>query len=51
LLGRLGRAGVPPTAFWEEPLLVWHDIAGSRRTVVASVRASLDLFSIWRDLR
>jgi glycosyltransferase involved in cell wall biosynthesis len=51
LLGRLDRAGVPPDRFWEEPLLVWHDIGGSRRTVRASLRASADLLIVWRDLR
>jgi dolichyl-phosphate beta-glucosyltransferase len=51
LLGRLDRAGVPPERFWEEPLLVWHDVGGSRRTLRASLRASADLLLVWRDLR
>jgi len=50
VLGRLDAAGVPPASFWEEPLLVWHDARGSRRTVLASMRASVDLLAIWRDL-
>jgi dolichyl-phosphate beta-glucosyltransferase len=51
LLGRLHAAGVPPSRFWEEPLLIWHDIDGSRRSLGASVRASADLWFIWRDMR
>jgi dolichyl-phosphate beta-glucosyltransferase len=51
LLGRLGRAGIAPSRFWEEPLLVWHDVSGSRRTLLASIRASAELLPIWRDLR
>lgn len=51
LLGRLADAGVDPSKFWEEPLLVWHDIAGSRRTLRASIRASAELFPIWREMR
>ena len=37
LLGRLESAGVAPSRYWEEPLLVWHDISGSRRTVRQSI--------------
>jgi dolichyl-phosphate beta-glucosyltransferase len=51
LLGRLERAGVQASAFREEPLAVWHDMNGSRRTLVASIRASAELLLIWRDLR
>jgi glycosyltransferase involved in cell wall biosynthesis len=51
LLGRLESAGVDATRFWEEPLLVWHDISGSRRTLVASIRTSAELLPIWRYLR
>ncbi|MCB1029636.1 MAG: glycosyltransferase, partial [Microthrixaceae bacterium] len=51
LLGRLDRSGVPPSGFWEEPLLAWADVAPSRRSVWASVRAACDLPGIRRDLR
>ena len=51
LLGRLDNAGVDASKFWEEPLLVWHDVHESRRSVRASVRAAIDLVPIWRDLR
>ena len=51
LLGRLDANGVPPSAFREEPLQAWHDIAGSRRRVWASVRATADLLVIRRHLR
>jgi glycosyltransferase involved in cell wall biosynthesis len=50
LLARLLRSGCPPTAIREEPLEVWHDIAGSRRSVSASIRATASLWSIRRDL-
>jgi hypothetical protein len=51
LLGRLERAGVPPRCFWEEPLLVWHDVSGSRRTLAASIRTLAELLPIWRAAR
>jgi glycosyltransferase involved in cell wall biosynthesis len=51
LLGRLDAAGVGPERFWEEPLLEWQDVTGSRRTVTAAVRATAELLPIWRDLR
>ena len=51
LLGRLESAGVEPSRYWEEPLLVWHDISGSRRTVRQSIGAAAELLPIWRDLR
>ena len=51
LLGRLAAAGVPPEAFWEEPLRQWHDIDGSRRSIRASVRSTFDLAAVRRDLR
>jgi glycosyltransferase involved in cell wall biosynthesis len=51
LLGRLHAAGIDPSRFWEEPLQVWRDADGSRRSVAASVRATASLLSIWRDLR
>jgi len=51
LLGRLDRAGIDASRFWEEPLLEWCDVDESRRSIVASVRASIELFPIWRDLR
>jgi glycosyltransferase involved in cell wall biosynthesis len=51
LLGRLDSAGLEASRYWEEPLLVWHDVRGSRRTLVASIRASAELLPIWRYLR
>jgi glycosyltransferase involved in cell wall biosynthesis len=51
LLGRLHVAGVDPSRYWEEPLQVWRDVDGSRRSVAASVRATASLLPIWRDLR
>ncbi|HEY5875963.1 MAG TPA: glycosyltransferase [Ilumatobacteraceae bacterium] len=51
LLGRLESAGVAPSRYWEEPLLIWHDISDSRRTVPQSIAAAAELFPIWRDLR
>ena len=51
LLGRLESAGVAPSRYWEEPLLVWHDVSGSRRTVPQSIGAAAELLPIWRDLR
>ena len=51
LLGRLAVAGVEPEAFWEEPLRRWHDIGGSRRSIRSSVRSTLDLAAVRRDLR
>jgi hypothetical protein len=51
LLGRLESAGVDPSRFWEEPLLIWRDVSGSQRTLLGSVRATFELLPIWRDLR
>lgn len=51
LLGRLALAGVPPAGFWEEPLLEWRDRPGSHRSVASSVRATLALAGIARELR
>ncbi|HEX6659054.1 MAG TPA: glycosyltransferase [Ilumatobacter sp.] len=51
LLGRLESAGVEPSRYWEEPLLVWHDVSSSRRTVPQSIGAAAELLPIWRDLR
>ncbi len=51
LLGRLARLGVSPAAFWEEPLRSWCDAPGSRRSLLGSIRATLELVPIWRDLR
>jgi glycosyltransferase involved in cell wall biosynthesis len=50
LLGRIRRSGVEPNAFWEEPLLQWHDVRGSRRSLRSSVRSTIDLLWIMRDL-
>jgi dolichyl-phosphate beta-glucosyltransferase len=51
LLGRLTALGVPAFALWEEPLREWHDVPGSKRTLVASVRATFELVPIARELR
>jgi dolichyl-phosphate beta-glucosyltransferase len=51
LLGRLIALGVPASALWEEPLREWHDVPGSKRTLAASVRATLELVPIARELR
>ena len=48
---RLESAGVDPSRFWEEPLLIWRDVSGSQRTLLGSVRATFELLPIWRDLR
>jgi glycosyltransferase involved in cell wall biosynthesis len=50
LLGRLAVDGVPADRFREEPLLEWRDAPGSKRSLVSSVRATLDLLTIRRDL-
>jgi len=50
LLGRLVRAGVEPVAIWEEPLLRWHDASDSRRSLWSSMRSTIDLYGIRRDL-
>jgi dolichyl-phosphate beta-glucosyltransferase len=56
LIGRLftGTDGVPgllPSQFAEEPLLHWEDVAGSKVTASAFVRAPFELASIWLRLR
>lgn len=51
LLGRLAAEGVPADAFWEEPLLVWHDVDDSRRSLRSSLRACADMAVIWQALR
>jgi dolichyl-phosphate beta-glucosyltransferase len=50
LLGRLDRAGIDASMYWEEPLRSWNDVAGSRRALRSSIRATLDLVGIRRDL-
>ena len=55
LLGRLlagapGIASVSAQDLVEVPLHTWHDVAGSKLTLLASVRTLLQLFLIWRDL-
>jgi dolichyl-phosphate beta-glucosyltransferase len=56
LIGRLVRGGpaAPPldiSTFHEEPLLEWHDVAGSKLRVLHMARSLLDLGQIARDLR
>lgn len=51
LLGRLELEGVPASAFWEEPLLDWRDVPGSKRTMRSSVLATAELLPIWTNLR
>ncbi len=50
LLGRLDREGVAADAFREEPLEIWQDEPASKRSLLSSVRATLELLSIRRDL-
>jgi dolichyl-phosphate beta-glucosyltransferase len=56
LIGRLVRGG-PETApldikaFHEEPLLEWHDVAGSKLRATHMARSLYDLGQIARDLR
>jgi dolichyl-phosphate beta-glucosyltransferase len=55
LLGRLlagapAIAPVPAHDLVEVPLYTWHDVAGSKLTLMASIRTLLQLFLIWRDL-
>ena len=56
LLGRLhrgvgGAAGLPATAFREEPLAAWHDRRGSKLGPVAALRAAWDLVAVARAFR
>ena len=51
LLGRLLRGGFAADTFREEPLEVWHDRPGSKRSVRSSLRATASLVTIRRDLR
>ncbi len=56
LLGRLAWGGpdaapLPESAFAEVPLLVWHDVAGSKLRPGHFVRAAGDLAQIWLRLR
>jgi len=56
LLGRLlrGSAGCAPlavSAFHEEPLLAWHDVAGSKLRATHMARSLYDLGQIARALR
>lgn len=55
LLGRLlaggrGQPPMTPDSILEVPLKVWSDVAGSKLTPLASLRAGADLFVIWRAL-
>lgn len=55
LLGRLliGSDTVPPISIdsvWEEPLLAWRDVKGSKLAPRQMARAALDLMRIDRDL-
>jgi len=51
LLGRLAALGVPADGMWEEPLHVWRDVAGSKRSLRAAVQATCELVPIAGDLR
>lgn len=56
LIGRLVRGGpsapaLDITAFHEEPLLEWHDVAGSKLRATHMARSLYDLGQIARDLR
>ena len=51
LLGRLAIDGVGAERFHEEPLREWRDAPGSKRGLAPSVRATIDLVNIHRDLR
>ena len=56
LLGRLanGRRGIAPVpldAFAEVPLLVWHDVAGSKVRPGHFLRAAGELAEVWLRLR
>ena len=51
LLGRLELAGVSAGAYWEEPLLEWRDVPGSKRTLWSSVIATAELWPIAAELR
>lgn len=55
LLGRLlaggpGAAPVPPRRLVEEPLQAWHDIGGSKLTMLDAWKSGVELLLIWRDL-
>ena len=51
LLGRLIRHGFPTETFREEPLEVWQDRAGSKRSLRSSLHATATLWMIRRDIR
>ena len=46
LLARLADHGIPGHAFWEEPLATWRDAPGSRRSIAASVKSTLEVLSL-----
>ena len=50
LLGRLAHQHGSVADFLEVPLLEWHDVAGSKLSLGASLRATADLFRIRRAL-
>lgn len=50
LIGRLVRSGTPLAHVWEEPLVEWSDASRSRRSVSASVAATISLLAVRRDL-
>lgn len=50
LLGRLAHQHGNIAEFLEVPLLEWHDVAGSKLSLSASLRATADLFRIRRAL-
>lgn len=51
LLGRLIRYGFAAETFREEPLEIWKDRPGSKRSVGSSLHATATLWSIRRDIR
>lgn len=51
LLGRLIRHGFAATTFREEPLEIWHDRPGSKRSVRSSLHATATLWTVRRNLR
>ncbi len=50
LIGRL-RINLDQSAFKEEPLRAWKDVAGSKITLMDMIRATFSLFNIYRALK
>ncbi len=51
LLGRLAHQHRGTSGFLEVPLVRWHDVAGSKLSLTASLRSTADLLRIRRALR